>query len=118
VTFKDKGLRTFVAGMPRAIDEGVEETAADVLDERDNLVPIDEGDLLASGTTLKVADGHWQVREGDDLPDARAIYTEYGTTNENYPVQPHMTPAAERNRPALARNVAARLKALEKRSRV
>jgi HK97 gp10 family phage protein len=116
VTFTDKGARTFVAGMPRAIDEGVEETAADVLDERDNLVPIDTGELLDSGTVRKVADGHYEVREGDGLKDARAHYTEWGTATQS--AQPHMTPAAERNRPALARNVAARLKALEKRSRV
>lgn len=116
MTFKDKGLRTFAAGLPRAIDEGTAETAADVLDERDNLVPIDTGALLDTGTVRKVGEGHYEVREGDGLGDARAHYTEYGTARA--PAQPHMTPAAERSRAALPRNVAARLKALEKRSGV
>lgn len=116
MTFRDAGLRRFVAGLPRAIDAGAKETAAAVLDERDNLVPIDTGGLLDSGTVRKVADGHYEVREGDGLGDARAHYTEYGTARA--PAQPHMTPAAERNRAALPRNVAARLKALEKRSGV
>lgn len=109
-------LLDFAAALPRAIDHGVEETADDILDERDNRVPVDEGDLLASGTTIQVAPGHWQVREGDGLPDARAIYTEYGTARQA--AQPHMTPAAERNRANLPRNVARHIKELERKSRV
>lgn len=116
MTLNTAGLQAFADGIPKAIDAGTEETAAQVLDERDNLVPIDTGALLDSGTIRKVEDGHYEVREGDGLPDARATYTEYGTAR--MPAQPHMTPAAERCRTNLPRNVAAQLKALEKRSRV
>jgi hypothetical protein len=116
MTFNARGLERFAQGIPSAVDQGAAETAADVLDERDNLVPIDTGALLDTGTVRKVADGHYEVREGDGLSDRRAHYTEYGTGRQV--AQPHMTPAAERNRANLAINIAARLKALEKRSGV
>lgn len=109
-------LLDFAAGLHGAIDAGTEQTAHQVKDTRDPLTPIDTGALRDSGAVVQVASGHWQVREGDGLSDARAIYTEYGT--EKAPAQPHMTPAAEQNRANLPKNVAAQLKALEGRSAV
>jgi hypothetical protein len=75
-----------------ALDAGVGQTAALVKAERDPRTPIDTGDLLASGRVVKHAEAHYEVREGDGLPDARAAYTEYGTSRQA--AQPHMTPAA------------------------
>jgi hypothetical protein len=116
MSVKDAGLRRFAAGIMGAIDAGAHDTADDILDERDNRVPIDTGELLDTGRVVKVEEGMYQVREGDGLPDSRAHWTEYGTSR--MPAQPHMTPAAEMHRPNLAKNIAARLKALEQRSRV
>ena len=109
-------LLAYAAGLPAAIDAGTGETAQQVKDSRDPLTPVDTGGLLNSGKVMQVASGHWQVREGDGLPDARAIYTEYGT--DKAPAQPHMTPAAEQHRADLPKNIARHLQELEKRSRV
>lgn len=109
-------LLVFAAGLNQAIDQGTGETAEQVKATRDPLTPVDTGALLDSGVVVQVASGHYQVREGDGLGDARAIYTEYGT--DKAPAQPHMTPAAEQHRANLPRNVAAKLNDLERRSRV
>lgn len=114
MTLNTAGLDTFLAGLDTAIDDGTHETADAVKAARDPLTPVDTGDLLASGTVVQVESGHWQVREGDGLPDARAIYTEYGTSKAA--AQPHMTPAAEQT--DTAGIMAAKLKALEGRSRI
>lgn len=76
-----------------ALDAGVGDTAQLVKRERDPRTPVDTGDLLASGRVVKHAEAHYEVREGDGLPDARARFTEYGTSRQA--AQPHMTPAAE-----------------------
>jgi hypothetical protein len=112
----DAGLRAFLAGLEGAIDQGTQETAEQVKATRDPLTPVDTGELLGSGKVVQVAPGHYQVREGDGLPDARAVYTEYGTSRQA--AQPHMTPAAEQHRADLPKNIAAKLKELEGRSRV
>lgn len=109
-------LLDFAAGIAPAIDQGVEETADQVKATRDPLTPVDSGDLLASGAVVQVAPGHWQFREGDGLPDARAAYTEWGTAKA--PAQPHVVPAAEQNRAGFAANVARHLKDLAGRSKV
>lgn len=109
-------IPTFIAGLPQAIDTGAEETAEQVKQTRDPLTPVDSGDLLASGRVVQVAPGHWQFREGDGLPDARAAYTEWGTAKA--PAQPHVVPAAEQNRASFAANVARHLKDLERQSKV
>jgi hypothetical protein len=109
-------IPTFVAGLPQALDQGAEETAEQVKQTRDPLTPVDSGDLLASGRVVQVAQGFWQFREGDGLPDARSSYTEYGTAKQA--AQPHVTPAAEQNRAGFAANVARHLKALERQSKV
>jgi hypothetical protein len=110
------GLETFANGLADAVDQGTGETAGQVKQVRDQLVHVDTGELKASGRIVRVDSGHWEVREGDGLPDARAIYEEYGTSK--HPPHPHMTPAAERNRKNLPANVARHLKALERKSRV
>jgi hypothetical protein len=79
-----------------ALDTSVGETAGVVKTERDARTPIDTGDLLASGRIVRHAEAHYEVREGDGLPDARAHFTEYGTSRME--AQPHMTPAAEAGR--------------------
>jgi hypothetical protein len=111
-----KGLQTFRAGLRDAIDNGVAETAAQVKQTRDELVHVISGELLASGTVIQQGEGEWIVQEGDGLPDARALYEEYGT--DKHGPHPHMTPAAERNRKNLPNNVSKRLKALESESTV
>jgi len=116
MTLNMAGLQTFRAGLADAIDAGCEETADQVLAIRDPLTPVLSGELLDTGTVVQIASGHWQVREGDGLPDARASYTEYGTSKA--PAQPHMTPAAEQGRELLPVNIAARLAALAEQSSV
>jgi hypothetical protein len=93
MTLNTTGLDAFIAGLPGAIDAGVQETSEKVLELRLPLVPVDEGDLRDSGHIEgEAGSGARQVVEGTGLPDARAIYTEYGT--DKAPVQAHMTPAA------------------------
>ncbi len=114
MTLNDAGLRAFLAGVPQAIDEGTGDTARQIKASRDPLTPVDTGALLASGVVVRVESGHWQVREGDGLDDARASYTEYGTSRQA--AQPHMTPAAEQHRADLPANIERRLKELAGRS--
>jgi HK97 gp10 family phage protein len=109
-------LLAFAAGVSGTVDIGTGETAQQVKDTRDTLTPVDTGGLLNSGRVVQVATGHYQVREGDGLPDARASYTEYGT--DKAPAQPHMTPAAEQHRADLSKNIARHLKELERQSKV
>lgn len=93
MAYNSAGIDTFLAGLAGALDAGTHEAADAVKAARDPLTPVDTGELLASGAVVQVEEGHWQVREGDGLPDARAAYTEFGT--HRAPAQPHMTPAAE-----------------------
>jgi hypothetical protein len=114
MTLNDAGIRNILAHLSAEIDAGVEETTHQAKDVRDPLTPVLTGELLGSGVVVQVAPGHWQLREGDGLPDARAAYTEYGTARA--PAQPHVTPAAEAARVALPVNVGKRLKALADKS--
>jgi hypothetical protein len=93
-----------------ALDTSVGETAGVVKTERDARTPVDTGDLLASGRVVRHAEAHYEVREGDGLPDARARFTEYGTSRME--AQPHMTPAAAVGR----RDIGPRAKAAVKKA--
>jgi hypothetical protein len=79
-----------------ALDASVGETAGVVKQERDARVPVDTGALRRSGRIVRHAAAHYEVREGDGLPDARARFTEYGTSRMQ--AIPHFTPAAEAGR--------------------
>src|SRR5688572_23634431 len=92
----------------QALDGAVKSAAETGKATRDRLVPVDTGALRASGAVVRVNTARYQIREGDGLPDARAVYTEYGTSRA--PAQPHMTPAASVARGALSTAVAAVVK--------
>jgi hypothetical protein len=99
-----------------ALDTSVGETAGVVKTERDARTPIDTGDLLASGRIVRHAEAHYEVREGDGLPDARAHFTEYGTASQQ--AQPHFTPAAEIGRRQMPGIVKAAVRKAIKASRL
>ena len=103
-------LDKFRSGFVAAADRGVKKTADDVKEERDDLVHEISGDLKESGRVVPVETLHWEVREGEDLPDARASYEEYGT--DKHDPHPHMTPAAENNRPNLPKNIKREIRGL------
>jgi hypothetical protein len=101
-------IKPLLRALPKALDQGAQDTAKFVLNVRNGLVPEDTGALRESGEILAGSQlGHWIVREGAGLPDARAAYTEYGT--DKAPAQPHMTPAAEQGKDVLKANVAKRV---------
>jgi HK97 gp10 family phage protein len=90
-----------------ALDRGVGATAQRVKEERDRLVPVDTGKLKASGKVEKTGEAEYVVSEGEGIPDARAAYTEYGTSRQA--AQPHMTPAARAGAQAMPGLVAAEI---------
>lgn len=99
--------------IPQALDRAAKETAQAALQIRNRLVPVDTGALLESGEIVAGPKlGHWVMREGAGLPDARAHYTEWGT--DKAPAQPHMMPAAEQARTLLPANVKKHVKAVIK----
>lgn len=102
-------LSKIAAGISPMLDTQVGATAMeDGKPVRDRLCPVDTSALLRSGVVARVAEAHYQLREGDGLPDARAAYTEWGTSRQA--AQPHMTPAAEVMGRALPRRIAAGLR--------
>jgi HK97 gp10 family phage protein len=108
-------LLAFAAGIPQAIDVGVEETAQQVHDTARALVPVDTGALRTSIEVFGAGgSGERTVQAGQSLD--YAAHVEYGTAQA--PAQPFMTPAAEQHRADLPANVARRLKELEGRSRI
>jgi hypothetical protein len=101
-------IPTILSNIDDALDRAVATTAQLIKKERDARVPVDTGALLASGTIIKNANANYTVQEGDGLPDARAVFTEYGTSR--MASRPHMTPAAEVGRIELPQHVAAELR--------
>lgn len=97
-----------ISNIDDALDRAVENTAQLIKKDRDARVPVDTGDLLASGVIIKNGNASYTVQEGDGLPDARAVYTEYGTSR--MASRPHFTPAAEVGRIELPQQVAAELR--------
>lgn len=76
-----------------AAARGVHRAAGYVLDLARQLAPKDTGALAASGRLEPDAPAaRVEVRFGDGLPDARAVYQEYGTSR--MAAQPYLTPAA------------------------
>lgn len=105
-------VRSRLGAAARAITAGLDPAVRAAADDgkavRDRLAPVDTGALKASGRVVKVAPAHYQIREGAGLPDARAIYTEYGTARQR--AQPHMTPAAEHIRRSAPAQIAGLLR--------
>jgi HK97 gp10 family phage protein len=93
--------------LPAALDRGVGAAAQRVKAERDRLVPVDTGELKASGKVERVDEAQYVVSEGEGIGDARAAYTEYGTSRQA--AQPHMTPAARAGAQAMPGLVAAEI---------
>jgi HK97 gp10 family phage protein len=86
-----------------ALDEGLGELAQFVKARRDPLTPVDTGDLLASGKVERTGEAEWVVSEGEGIGDARAAFTEFGTSKQA--AQPHMIPAAREGAQAMPRIV-------------
>lgn len=108
-------LMQFAAGLPAAIDAGVQETAEQVEETARSLVPVDTGALRTSIETFGAGgSGERTVEAGQGL--GYAAFVEYGT--DKAPAQPFLTPAAEQNRPNLTKNVARHIEALARKSRV
>lgn len=68
----------------------LKQTANDVLNIADQLVPVDSGDLKRSGRVESVSQTHIQIGYGNERVDY-AKYQEYGTSH--MPAQPFLTPA-------------------------
>lgn len=96
--------RAIVAGLDPAVKTAIE--GGKVV--RDRLCPVDTGALRASGQIIKAAPARYLLSEGRGLPDARAVFTEYGTSRQQ--AQPHMTPAAEHIRRSAPAQIAGLLR--------
>lgn len=98
MALKKDGLARFRQGLPGAIDRGVAATAERIAALERKLAPYDP---TANHTHLNesievqgdVGSMKRRVVAGVDLPDARAIYNEYGT--EKMAAQPYAGPAAQ-----------------------
>lgn len=98
MTVNTRGLEAIRNGLPEAIEIGIDRGANYIADLARQLAPYD-----ASAThkhlneSIEVQDGpHALARRvvaGVGLPDARAVYQEYGTSI--MAAQPYMTPAKE-----------------------
>ena len=87
-------LRGFVrarTGTADAIDRGAKRAAGFVGDLAQQLAPEETGALKASKHVEQRESGVYTVSFGRGLPDARAIYQEYGTGR--MAAQPYLTPA-------------------------
>lgn len=121
MTLNMAGLQVFRAGLADAVDDGVAQAAEYVRDLAEQLAPEDEGDLKETVRVLpKEQDGVRFVAAGGISGSNKfvdyAVFVEYGTSNENYPAQPFMTPAAEQIDVDL--EIAKTLKELERRCAV
>jgi hypothetical protein len=76
-----------------AMGEGIYEAAKKILDQAREDAPVDTSALQRSGE-IRPAEGGLMVMFGRDLPDARAVFQEFGTVN--HPAQPYLYPAARR----------------------
>jgi HK97 gp10 family phage protein len=98
MALKKTGLQRFRKEISGAIDQGVETAAGYIADLAAQLAPYDEDanhKHLNESIEVQGTKGSRkrQVVAGVGLPDARAIYQEYGTDEQ--PAQPYLTPAAE-----------------------
>lgn len=83
-------FRKIASQLDPEMDEAMHETADDVADLAQQLAPERTGDLKGSKQVYKEGDS-WHASFGRDLPDARAIYQEFGT--DVMEAQPYLTPA-------------------------
>ena len=73
--------------------EGISEAAKKILEQARKDVPVDTEALKRSGE-IRFAKGELMVMFGRDLPDARAVFQEFGTVH--HPAQPYLYPAARK----------------------
>lgn len=97
-TLRMGGLQAFIDGLPKAIDQGDEQTAKYIADLASQLAPKDTGGLADSILAEKAGEG-WQVVAGRGLPDERAPAQEYGTIYQE--AQSYMGPAVKEIDPVL-----------------
>lgn len=98
MTVSTRGMDAIRRGLPGAIERGVVRGAELIADLARQLAPYDaEASHKHLNESIEVQPGERpterKVVAGVGLPDARAAYQEYGTTDQ--PAQPYMTPAAE-----------------------
>lgn len=105
-------LAEFRNALPGVADRIAQRTAQVLLDERNLLVPVDTSALKNSGEIITTGNGARTVREGRGINDARAAFTEYGTSRQA--AQPHMTPASETARDAMPKIGADELRGIVK----
>ncbi len=110
------GLATFAAGIEEAIAKGVEDTADQIVDTAQSIVPVRTGALRDSIHAEPTGDPDaWRVIAGSDDVEY-APFVEYGTSR--MAAQPFLTPAVEQHRGDLEANIERRLKELASRSQV
>jgi HK97 gp10 family phage protein len=119
MALKKAGLSRFRREISGAIDQGVETAAGYVADLASQLAPYDEDanhKHLNESIEVRGVKGSRKrtAVAGVGLPDARAIYQEYGT--DDMPAQPYLTPAAEAI--DVEKEVKKAIQQLAKRSRI
>jgi len=81
-------IRAISRALEGALNDGLKETADDILDLAQQLCPVKSGDLKASGHTVPLGNV-WQVIFDAD----HAAFVEFGTQNQA--AQPFLSPAVE-----------------------
>ncbi len=92
----EEDLSAFAAFYDEAIAamaEGISIAAGKILEQAAENAPVDTGALQESGHIRPVAGG-LMIMFGRHLPDARAVFQEFGTVN--HPAQPYLYPAARK----------------------
>lgn len=100
----EKELDRYYQKVTRRIAQTVAETAKDVLDDSQALVPEDTGQLAASGRVVQEE----ELKSRVEYTDTAASFQEYGAAHA--PAQPFLTPAVEKNRQPFLRKVKRDLK--------
>lgn|SRR4051812_49220364 len=92
---------------PEKASEALLQTAHDILDVSQQLVPVLTGELKASGAVEVISKTHVRVGYGTD----HAIYPEYGTVHQA--AQPYLTPAFMQNEATFQARLLEKMKELE-----
>lgn len=82
----------------------MKDSANRVLSDAQERCPVDTGALKASGKVEETGEMSYRVTFGEGLPDARAVYQEFGTTH--HPAQPYLGPAYQGELSTLMRRMA------------
>jgi hypothetical protein len=90
----------------QAVSDEMEKGAQRVLATGNELVPRRSEALADSGKVVQLGPMTFVVSWGEGLPDARAVYQEYGTAH--HPAQPYATPALDQETPGICEGIAAR----------